>query len=69
MSIKEITAQCNTCNGQGQGNTVDGNPLGTCLSCGGSGRIAVHLLDDDFIDKLNDIENKVNDIFELLSTP
>lgn len=69
MAIKDISMVCGRCGGDGIEETSTTDPPAspttrTCEACGGAG-ITVHgQLDDDLIDFLNDLKDKVDDIFE-----
>jgi len=71
MVIKDITVPCSLCSATGvefistlgpEDTVVQKNI--TCRACLGA-KVLVHMsLSDEFIDLLNDMNDKVNDIFE-----
>ncbi len=72
MAIKDISQVCGRCGGDGIEEITQADPpapptTATCGGCDGAGFLITGQLDDDLIDKLNDMENKINDIFELVS--
>jgi len=64
MSNTEIQSKCMSCSGTGKTNTHDGNPTGDCVSCSGSGMLVSGYLSSDLVDLIQDIKDKVDDIFE-----
>lgn len=71
--MKELTKKCDSCGGTGS-NTGEkpgnGEPFPyeiQCQKCEGGGNISIGELSDNLIDFLNDMNNKINDIFEKVS--
>ena len=69
MAIKDISVVCDRCGGDGMEEVTKVDPpappvLETCGACDGAGYLITGQLDDDLIDKLNDMDNKLDDIFE-----
>ena len=70
--MKSLTETCSGCGGTGTnpGRSYppgggDPNPIETtCQMCAGEGRVPHSELSDDLIDFLNDLKNKVDDIYE-----
>ena len=69
--MKQITRNCAPCGGTGREMGValgsEGEPTpydNPCGKCGGTGKLPHSELSDDLIDFLNDLKNKVDDIFE-----
>lgn len=67
MSIEQVWTHCDPCQGTGTRGTAGGGGGEQCQYCEGTGKMLAHTLDSDLIDKLNDMEDKINDIFELVS--
>ena len=68
--MERIWTPCSQCGGSGEKRitTLVGEEevvsLITCPPCAGSGRLSNTSLDSDLIDLLNDMNNRINDIFE-----
>ena len=69
--MKEIKAECYACGGAGQLTNPVGNPPvmveTDCKVCSGTGYRVHSNLSDDLIDLLQDMNDKINDIFEKLN--
>ena len=70
MELGYIYQVCKPCGGTGE-RSVSGiagdeeiRETVECSTCGGSGRRPVAGLSDDLIDLFNDMNDKINDIFE-----
>lgn len=69
--MEKISTTCSRCvNGVEQIHSIVGGEEVfeeiTCRTCGGSALVSHLSLSSDLIDKLNDMHNKINDIFEKL---
>jgi len=69
VAIKDISQVCDRCGGDGIEETSVADPPAppttrTCEACDGVGFTIHGQLDDDLIDFLNDLKDKVDDIFE-----
>ena len=68
--MKEIYSSCPQCSGNGKesiSSIVEGEPVNTeitCRTCAGSTVISNLFLNKDLIDMLNDMKDKLDDIFE-----
>lgn len=68
--MEKIYTSCSPCGGSGQetvSTIVDNIPveeLITCRTCKGEGKISNSSLDNDLIDLLRDMSDKIQDIFE-----
>ena len=65
--MRNIYIRCEKCHGTGSVPvTVDGMPQDDeeCSTCSGSGQVSVMGLHEDLINMLQDMNDKINDIFE-----
>jgi len=67
---KDICSECPQCTGTGQewvtiglGDNVQREQI-TCRRCNGDTKVSNQCLDDDLIDMLEDMKDKIYDIFE-----
>jgi len=74
MSLNKIYRICSSCGGAGNesGTYIDKNGdiqdyNNTCGSCNGEGKFLSLELNTDLIDLLQDMNDKINDIFEKLN--
>jgi len=69
VGIKDISQVCDRCGGHGIEEVTRVDPpapptTATCGGCKGAGFTIQGQLDDDLIDFLNNLKDKVDDIFE-----
>lgn len=68
--MKEIFTSCSQCSGTGSENVssiIDGETTSeeiACRTCGGEKIVSNLFLSSDLIGMLNDMKNKIDDIFE-----